>query len=141
MMPAGIRYQANKKQNERNTAYRVQRDPAEIGVSSMESERKAKYRTQTGKMRKYDHQKAKAMGHHHHIIINTRGGIRAGMNDNRLTNNMLSNDKNPEIFIDQKHIIGKITQLFIDIKGLTKKIHTTLVMTLIPEPLDNTLIH
>ena len=77
----------------------------------------------------------------YHIIINTGGTIWARMHDYRLSYNMFSNDKNTEILIHKKHIIRKVSQLFINVERLGEKIYTTLMMPLITEPLNNTFIH
>lgn len=63
------------------------------------------------------------------------------MNNNRLANNMFSDDKHPQILIDKIHIIRQITEFLIYIESLRKEINTALMMTLIAEPFYHTFVH
>ena len=85
--------------------------------------------------------KPKQRAINNHVIVNTGRTIRAGMDNYRLTDDMLCNDEDTKILIDQEHIIGQIAKLLINIKGLRKEIDPAFMMTLISEPFNNTLIH
>ena len=63
------------------------------------------------------------------------------MNNNRFSDNMLSNNKNTKKFIHKEHIISEITEFLINIESLGKKINSAFMMTLVTKPFNNTLIH